>query len=88
MKSQEEVSAKKEYPVMNVRQAAEKWGVSIRRVSKLCQDGRVEGAYKLSARMWLIPADAKKPQTFRGRPRSSGRWIEGGEMRNACTENN
>lgn len=53
-------------PVMNVREAAEKWGVSIRRVSKLCQDGRVDGAYKLSARMWLIPTDAEKPGDCRG----------------------
>ena len=56
----------KSRPVMNVREAAEKWGVSIRRVSKLCQDGRVDGAYKLSARMWLIPADAEKPSDCRG----------------------
>lgn len=53
-------------PVMNVKEAADKWGVSIRRVSKLCQDGRVDGAYKLSARMWLIPADAEKPGDWRG----------------------
>jgi len=53
-------------PVMNVKEAAQKWGVSIRRVSKLCQDGRVDGAYKLSARMWLIPVDAEKPGDWRG----------------------
>lgn len=54
-------------PVMTVQQAAEKWGISIRRVSKLCQDGRIVGASKLSVRIWLIPANAKKPPDGRYR---------------------
>lgn len=54
-------------PVMTVQQAAQKWDISIRRVSKLCQDGRIAGATKLSARIWLIPANAKKPPDGRYR---------------------
>lgn len=48
-------------PVISVNQAAEKWGISRRRVNQLCQDGRVDGAYKLSARGWAIPSDTPKP---------------------------
>lgn len=40
--------------------AAEKWGISARRVQKLCEVGRIPGAVKFS-RVWLIPKDAEKP---------------------------
>ena len=52
-------------PVMTVQQAAEKWGLSRRRVSRLCQDGRVPGAVKLSERYWLMPSDTPKPSDGR-----------------------
>ena len=39
---------------------AEKWGISIRRVTLLCERGRIPGAYKVGAN-WIIPADAEKP---------------------------
>ena len=45
---------------MTVQQAAEKWGLSRRRVSRLCQDGRVPGAVKLSERYWLMPSDGRQ----------------------------
>ena len=51
--------------VLSVREAAEKWGISMRRANQLCQDGRVAGAYKLTPRMWVIPADAPKPTDAR-----------------------
>ena len=38
---------------------AEKWGVSKRRVQRLVQDGRIEGAVKKG--VWLIPSSATKP---------------------------
>lgn len=41
-------------------EAAEKWGVSERRVQKLCQDDRIPGVARIS-RMWLIPKGAEKP---------------------------
>ena len=45
---------------MSAPQAAEKWGISARRVQKLCEDNRIPGAVKFS-RVWLIPKDAEKP---------------------------
>ena len=52
-------------PVISVAEAAEKWGISVRRANQLCQDGRVIGAFKLTPRLWVIPADAPKPDDNR-----------------------
>ena len=41
-------------------EAAEKWGISERRVQKLCEGDRIPGVVKFS-RVWLIPKDAEKP---------------------------
>lgn len=41
-------------------ETAKKWGISERRVQKLCKENRIPGVTKIS-RMWLIPKDAKKP---------------------------
>jgi len=40
--------------------AALKWGISERRVQKLCEENRIPGVIRFS-RMWLIPKDAEKP---------------------------
>ena len=45
---------------LSIREAAEKWGISARRVQKLCEGNRISGAVKFS-RVWLIPKDAEKP---------------------------
>lgn len=39
---------------------AKEWGISQRRVSIYCKEGRIEGA-ELIGNRWLIPSDAKKP---------------------------
>ena len=39
-------------------EAAKKWGISERRVQKLCEENRIPGVAKFS-RMWLIPKDAE-----------------------------
>ena len=45
---------------ISASEAAKKWGISERRVQKLCEDKRIEGVAKFSY-MWLIPKDAEKP---------------------------
>ena len=45
---------------ITVKQAAEKWGISDRRVRILCAEGKVPGAYQ-QGRGWKIPYDAVKP---------------------------
>lgn len=45
---------------ITVKQVAEKWGISDRRVRVLCSEGKIPGAYR-EGRAWNIPFDATKP---------------------------
>lgn len=45
---------------MTVKQAAEKWRISDRRVRILCAEGKVSGAIR-EGRRWMIPVDTRKP---------------------------
>lgn len=49
---------------MTVKQAAEKWGISDRRVRKLCSEGKIPGVVH-EGRNWMIPTDAQKPEDGR-----------------------
>lgn len=49
---------------MSCAEAAAKWGITARRVQKLCESERISGAVKFS-RVWLIPKDAEKPRDTR-----------------------
>lgn len=45
---------------MTVKQAAQKWGISDRRVRILCHEGKIANAYR-EGRRWKIPEHALKP---------------------------
>ena len=45
---------------MTIKEAAEVWGVTPRRIQVLCAYGRIEGAMKFG-RDWAIPKNAEKP---------------------------
>lgn len=49
---------------ISVKQAAEKWGISDRRVRTLCSEGRISGVIR-EGRSYRIPAEAKKPEDGR-----------------------
>lgn len=49
---------------MTLKEASEKWGVSIRQINYYCVGGRIPGAVKV-ATIWLIPKDAEKPVDMR-----------------------
>ena len=49
---------------MTVKQAAEKWAISDRRVRILCSEGKIPGVTR-EGRSWKIPVDAKKPEDGR-----------------------
>lgn len=53
---------------ITLKEAAEKWGISERRIRILCTEGRVEGATKMGP-MWVIPADSVKPEDKRVKSR-------------------
>ena len=45
---------------MTLKEAAEKWGVTPRRVNYYCAAVRIPGAVKMAG-VWLIPKNAEKP---------------------------
>ena len=57
---------------ITLKEAAEKWGISERRIRILCTEGRVEGATKMGP-MWVIPADSVKPEDKQVK---SGKYIK------------
>ena len=44
---------------LSIREAAEKWGVSERRINQYCTQGRIAGAEQFGV-TWAIPENAKK----------------------------
>lgn len=55
---------------ITVKQAAEKWGISDRRIRVLCSEGKITGAFQ-EGRGWKIPADSVKPVDGRFKSRES-----------------
>ena len=55
---------------MTVKQAAERWEISERRVRVLCSEGKIPGAFQ-DGRNWKIPSDAEKPSDGRYKSRES-----------------
>ena len=45
---------------MTIKEASEKWNLSIRRVQTMCKEGLISGAVKFG-NVWAIPDDARKP---------------------------
>lgn len=57
---------------LSIRQAAEKWGITPRRIQILCNQERIVGAVKIGY-VWAIPANAVKPSDARIK---SGQYIK------------
>ena len=57
---------------LSIRQTAEKWGISVRRIQTLCVNGRILGAVKIGY-AWVIPVNAEKPKDKRIK---SGKYIK------------
>src|SRR5699024_1816457 len=65
-------SLRKEVDIMDyisVKAASEKWGISERRIQKLCEENRIDGTEKFG-RAWMIPKDAEKPVDGRMKTRN------------------
>lgn len=57
---------------MTIKEAAEKWNISVRRVQTICNEGMVSGVMKFG-HAWAIPKDAEKPIDKRVK---SGKYIK------------
>ena len=60
---------------MSISQAAEKWGITPRRIQVLCKQDRIPGADRIGY-VWAIPMDAEKPKDARVK---SGKYIKSAE---------
>ncbi len=57
---------------MSISQAAEKWGITPRRIQVLCAQARIPGATRIGY-VWAIPMDAEKPKDARVK---SGKYMK------------
>ena len=55
---------------MTVKQASEKWQISDRRVRVLCENGQIDGAYRIG-KIWYIPDTSDKPADGRIKAKES-----------------
>lgn len=46
---------------ISTKEAAQKWGISERRVRSLCSEGKIEGAARCGDWVWSIPSGTQKP---------------------------
>jgi hypothetical protein len=49
---------------VSAKDKAEEWQISLRRVQKFCEQGRIGGVQRLG-KIWLIPKDAERPVDLR-----------------------
>ena len=49
---------------ISVKAASEKWGISERRIQKLCEENRIDGTLNFG-RAWMIPKNSEKPKDGR-----------------------
>ena len=45
---------------MTIKEAAEKWGLSIRRIQDICKENKIPRVMKFGT-SWAIPKDANRP---------------------------
>lgn len=57
---------------LTIQQAADLWGIGVRRINTLCNEGRINGAVKFG-NAWAIPKGTEKPIDKRIR---SGKYIK------------
>ena len=57
---------------LSAADTAAKWGITKRRVTTLCAQGRIPGVFRLGSE-WAIPANAEKPTDARIK---SGKYIK------------
>lgn len=70
---------------MSIKEAAEKWSISPRRIQVLCASERIDGASKLG-REWAIPCDAKKPTDKRVHSGQYKNWRKKDVTTSKCEE--
>jgi len=69
--------------LMTTKDASIKWGISIRRIQVLCDNGKISTAFK-QGRVWVMPKDTAKPIDGRTKAaKQSSDNVKGEGMSNA-----
>ncbi len=73
--------------ILTIKEASNAWGISIRRITVLCNEGRIIGAKKIAG-VWLLPKDAKRPQDARIKSGKYKDWRNKADMSSINFESN
>lgn len=73
--------------IITIKEASLIWGVSVRRITALCNEGRIAGARKIAG-VWLLPENAEKPADARIKSGKYKEWRNKSDMSSKDFENN
>ena len=66
---------------ITIKEAAEKWNITARRVQMMCANGQIDGVTKFG-RAWVVPADVEKPKDGRITTGEYKNWRKKSEDKN------
>ena len=73
--------------ILTIKDASALWGISVRRIAVLCNQGRIAGAKKIAG-IWLLPPYAEKPIDARVKTGKYRDWRNKTDMKSDKFENN
>ena len=73
--------------ILTIKEASLIWGISVRRITVLCNEGRIVGAKKIAG-AWLLPKDAEKPADARVKSGKYTDWRNKTDMASKDFESN
>ena len=76
-----------EMDILTIKEASLMWGISVRRINVLCNEGRIIGAKKIAG-AWLLPKDSKKPADARIKAGKYTDWRNKSDMKSNDFESN
>ena len=63
-----------------ISELAKEWNLTVRRVQKMCSEGKLLGAQKIGA-IWAIPEDVERPKDARVKTGEYRNWRKNKEHR-------
>ena len=73
--------------ILTIKEASVMWGISVRRISVLCNEGRIAGAQKVAG-VWLLPKNTQKPSDARVKTGKYINWRNKTDMSSDDFESN
>ena len=73
--------------ILTIKEVSLMWGISVRRITVLCNEGRIVGAQKVAG-VWLLPKDVEKPADARVKTGKYKDWRNKTDMTSNNFENN